>query len=383
MAVQAVANPSSRRSVLNIQALRAVAALMVVFTHIGGANGLEDKAFGPSKPWWGNLAAVGSTGVNLFFVISGFIMVMVTTRTTHGVAGAGEFLRRRITRVYPPYLVITLVIYVIYQVSPSFVNSSATVRPSVVASFLLLPQAGLPLLLVGWTLVFEMYFYLVFTLGLLAPRRAFPYLLAGWGIVTALLHFVHGNNVWLGLVASPLNFEFLFGAIIGWLVISDRVRAPRSIGSLGLIATGVFYVLVMFNHHGFADNSWLTVFTTGVALALVIYGCVGIEFNDGRVLPLRLVALGGASYAIYLTHIAVLKVFGIVLSHLHLHQNLILQLIVAVAAFGVAIVGGIVYYVVVEKPLLKVLHDRKSIFRRPNRQAVAPTEPAPVPVAQP
>jgi exopolysaccharide production protein ExoZ len=96
----------------SLQALRAAAALLVVLSHIGQAHGLDSKLFGnenlgPLRALAGHL---GGTGVDLFFVISGLIMVLTTAAAQRGPEGAAHFLWRRAARIYPPYLAITAVL---------------------------------------------------------------------------------------------------------------------------------------------------------------------------------------------------------------------------------------------------------------------------------
>ena len=134
-----------------IQMARGVAANLVVFSHLFFVESKYTAA--------GVLPAFtlyGIAGVDLFFVLSGFIMVAVAGRDI----GPIEFLWRRATRVYPTYWLISLAVLAVAIVAPAIVNSSIQVPISLWRSFLLIPDRTLPLLAVGWTLVHEMYFYL-------------------------------------------------------------------------------------------------------------------------------------------------------------------------------------------------------------------------------
>jgi exopolysaccharide production protein ExoZ len=100
----------------------------------------------------------GIAGVNLFFALSGFIMVVVAGHYTAPI----DFLWRRVTRIYSTYWLVSLPVLALVISAPTFVNSSIQTPISLWRSFLLIPDRSLPLLAVGWTLVHEMYYYLVF-----------------------------------------------------------------------------------------------------------------------------------------------------------------------------------------------------------------------------
>jgi peptidoglycan/LPS O-acetylase OafA/YrhL len=329
---------------------------MVVGAHLGGPTGFENKILG-SYDFLHGYHRVGATGVDLFFIISGFIMVMTTSRVTHGIGGARRFIWRRITRIYPPYLVITTAILAVYLVKPELVNTSQETPPDILASFLLLPQAGLPLLLVGWTLVFEMYFYLIFAISLLVPKRAMPYILAAWAVVTALLRLIDSDNPFVMLAQSPLNFEFLLGAIVGALAGRGRMPVPGVIAGLGVAASLLVSSLLWANVIEI-ENALVRVVTAGVAFALIVYGLVGLEQRGSIVAPALFARLGDYSYSLYLTHVLTLAALGMVLQSAlsaNLATHILGLLLAVVACVGVAIA----YYYVVERPLTRLFHRRR------------------------
>lgn len=346
-------------AVRNVQGLRALAALMVVAAHIGGASGVEAKLFG-SNAFWVHLQELGRLGVDLFFVISGFIMIVTTARVRHGGQGARDFIWRRVTRLYPPYLVITAAIFVLYRVRPDVVNVNQATKPDIVASFLLLPQDGLPLLLVGWTLVYEMYFYFVLAIALLLPKPAFVPVLALWSLSPLALAMLPQTNPYLGLATSPLLLEFVLGAVVGGLFVRRRLWASRELTILGTAGVLAVATAILDGHDPFLGNGWVEVCTIGLAFALLVYGLAGLESQGGFVFGQGLVGLGNSSYSLYLTHVGVFKLLTLVLSQFSL-AGLAMQIISVPVAFAAAVVGGLLYYVAVEKPLLRALHGRRAI----------------------
>ena len=144
----------------NIQALRGIAVLSVVFFHL---LTIEQK-YGGSKTILPDLLQFGMFGVDLFFVISGFVMVTVTRGKFQILKQASRFIYHRAARIYPTYWVYSILVLIVFLLQPSWVNNSQGNQANILASFLLFPSQTLPLVMVGWTLIHEIYFYLVFIL---------------------------------------------------------------------------------------------------------------------------------------------------------------------------------------------------------------------------
>ncbi|MEA2116633.1 MAG: acyltransferase, partial [Thermodesulfobacteriota bacterium] len=142
-----VQNQISNR-IKNIQALRGVAVLLVVFFHMVTI----EKKYGGTNTLLSDYFQFGMFGVDLFFVISGFVMVTVSRGKFQQPRQAATFLYHRISRIYPMYWFYSLLVLAVFLLQPSFVNSSQFGQVNILASFLLLPQKHLPLLMVGWTL---------------------------------------------------------------------------------------------------------------------------------------------------------------------------------------------------------------------------------------
>src|SRR3990167_499256 len=159
----------------NIQALRAIAAMMVVFFHIAG---LEMRYFHcmALSPYFTDL---GNAGVDIFFVISGFIMVQVTQGKFQNKFEINKFFLNRIKRIYPLYWFYSLLVVLAIFIYPHISSHKWSVD-GLIKSFLLIPQQGDPYLIVGWTLIHEMYFYITMILLLCAPEKFFVSLLWIW-----------------------------------------------------------------------------------------------------------------------------------------------------------------------------------------------------------
>jgi peptidoglycan/LPS O-acetylase OafA/YrhL len=188
-----------------VQTLRGVAAVVVALFHF---SVLERAFYGPDFLLTG-FSGYGRAGVDLFFVISGFIMVLVPGQTRSGAQSAWEFLVKRAVRIYPPYWVVTLAVIAIWWLSGGFLMAFLIGKnPNWIASLTLWPQDRYPILLVGWTLIHEMYFYLVFAALLFAPIAWRPRLLALWALIV-LASTLFGVKPTSAVEKVVLSFESL------------------------------------------------------------------------------------------------------------------------------------------------------------------------------
>lgn len=292
-----------------IQLLRAVAAFFVLVAHLGVVE--AKYAADPILPDW---LSVGFAGVDLFFVISGFIMARLADKAARGRDAAGAFLLARAGRIYPLYWAVTAVVTALWLVRPDMVFSS-NVAPDLVRSFLLLPGDAPPILAVGWTLVHEMYFYAVFALVLLLPKRACVPALLVWGALIVGGHFVGlgTTSPEARLVFHPLTLEFITGALVG-------VGFPKYASKLGTaaLATGVAALAMaiaaliltgLWRDNAFWTGSWLRPAIFAAPGALLVFGLAARDFIGRSARPL-LAHLGDQSYALYLTHVLSLSAVG-------------------------------------------------------------------------
>ena len=276
----------------SIQILRGFAALLVVIYHIRAMEALAIANNGLTEsPLLNGLITNGYAGVDLFFIISGFIMVFVTHGAKSGVRTSGDFLFARATRVYPVWWAFAgiMTIYMtMAHVLPVGAEGWQTISRSqppldyFVKSFLLLPQPEFPILGVGWTLVHEMYFYAVFAALLLMPRRLLPVLLALWACAIVLGGFLGFSAPYAGtiiqLVFYPMTFEFILGAFAGLLVAAGRIWRPGIVFLFGTV-----WLLAALCFQGLETEETLTwgrVLWFGLPCAVLIYGLSGLELKD-------------------------------------------------------------------------------------------------------
>lgn len=368
--------PAVRRATLhNVQGLRGIAALIVVMAHVSGDHGFEERVFGSSWTSWSNLPA--NTGVDLFFVISGVIMVVTTWHTFDRPGASRRFILRRIARIYPLYWLVNSAVLSLSLLVPGSVAFDDRGGAHLLQSYLLLPTGGRLPLLVAWSLVFELYFYVVFALALLVGRSRFAWVMSGWVVVTLALTAIAPNatNPYVAIVANPLSLEFVLGVVIGVAAVHGRYVRPPTVLALGVLA--FVACLVYLGASGWAEfpSDPVRVALVAVPAALVVYGAIGVEVTGRRLLPRPVQRMGDASYSLYLVHVPALTAFGIVLAG-RLPTTPWVHALVVPLVIALVVAAALACYRLAERPL-QVLAHRALRALLPDAAPVARVAPEP------
>lgn len=347
---------SDKKYYSSIQVLRGIAALSVVFFHVSemllqytDGNGLFCKL---SSLWY-----TGAAGVDLFFVISGFVMVQ-STRGMFGQKGASEaFIRRRLIRIVPLYWFYTSIMLVLVLL-PFTLRGQVFSWIFTFKSFFFIPAFNpsngldLPLLPPGWTLSYEMYFYLIFSLLLCFHKR---FLLP---VITAIFFFSAFAGQWLQVqnpiikvVMSPLLLEFVFGCYLAYLVNRREISSRICFLLIGGALLALFLVCGIK-----VDNQTRFIFW-GMPVFFLMTGLVFLE-KRGTLFPSSLLRLmGDSSYSIYLSHVfIVLCVSTLVKRKTHFHA--LPNDILASCTIMSCIIIGYLSYRYIEQNVSRVLVPR-------------------------
>lgn len=346
----------------SIQVLRGVAALLVVAAHLQ----IIEQRYGRGDailPAW---LEYGKASVDLFFVISGFVIATVTRGQFQSLRAAGHFLFQRMTRIYPPYWLYSAAVLLLWIFRPEMVNATQGHRVNIVASFLLLPQDLLPLLMVGWTLVHEMYFYLVITLLMPVLReRAFPVALALWALVVIagqsywMVVTAENNGPWMRLAFHPLTLEFMGGAAMA-LLLNGNIRGNgwvvMSIGIVGFLLAAIW---LHASDTTLDTGGWGRLLFFGLPSLLVVHGAASAEMEGKLRFPKMMRKIGDASYSIYLTHVLVLSAIGRAWAQIAV-PGAINHAIVLATMVLVTLIVGLLSYRWVEVPILNAIRSWKT-----------------------
>lgn len=332
----------------SIQILRAAAAMGVVLAHLSVSFDIifheKDKIF--------NLF-MGNTGVDLFFVISGFIMLYTSESLFAAQAGGRRFLRKRIIRIIPLYWLTTS--YALWPMlkSTSF-HPSLGLLKTIFGSYFFLPfplgSTGGPILIVGWTLNYEMFFYLLFSLMLFANRlRAACLTTVAIFLCVLIGRLLDGHlSVFWVHFTNPLMLEFVMGL---WIAIVYRadVRISPILSAL-LIAIGIVLII---SSSSTGDQNIYRALTWGGGYALIVAAVALANTGAASALWRPVVLVGEASYAIYLTH------WFVIMKPPHLLMAaapaLSSPIFYSISIVALAVAVGMATHFLVEKPIMRIL----------------------------
>ena len=335
----------------SIQALRAYAAIGVV---IGHALLEADANFGLERSHYRWTA-----GTHLFFVISGFIMAY-TNADAFGLKGAaGHFMVRRLRRIVPLYWLFTTLVLATLLAGHAL-RTTTLEWNNVIGSYLFWPVArpdGLPhpLLSVGWTLNYEMFFYVLFAACLLLRRdRALLLLTAIMALLALLSLWVPATWTAVTFWCDPVILEFLAGVFLGYLLAVRGKQIANRAAGFAILALG-FAGLFMLPNIPVELGSFHRLLVYGVP-SVVIVGAAAflVPAHLDRRIPRIILLLGDSSYALYLSHRFSLRLisdggqrFGLADPNLHL-----------LLAVGGCVIVGVLVHLWIEKPLLRFLQHR-------------------------
>jgi peptidoglycan/LPS O-acetylase OafA/YrhL len=333
----------------SVQYLRGIAALAVIYFHT--------KVYIPDFAWpIGRQFGYG--GVDLFFVVSGFIMMVTTSAKPQS---TWAFYLRRIIRVVPLYWGATLTAAVLFLVIPgAFLKQTITFN-HVVLSLLFIPHhvegeiGAPPFFKIGWTLNFEMFFYLVFGLTLFwraAWQRLLVIAILFVGLTIGGVIFKPSNPA-LGYYTSPFVLEFLLGGIVGHLMARGVLRCvPLQTIWIGSILATTCVLLI----GGRQGDGFGRTLTMGLPAAALLAFAVATELRGSMPRLLLLERLGNASYSIYLAHPFVLTAFKAIGKALHVPSaDPIVGAVGVVGAVTAAAIFGLIVYRFVEQPMLNAI----------------------------
>jgi len=349
MGLSQPARPESS-TLVSIQALRAIAALLVFWGHAINAVTAEVAAEFPQL--------YGPFGVDLFFVISGFVMVYSSERLFGQPDAPIKFFARRFVRIVPLYWAATaiLVWFVVPYASTKAVLGSLFFTPRI--------PSEAPLLYVGWTLIFEMFFYTVFAIALFAQRRVAVVAGASVFLISFTLLFGAAPGLsahapaasGIAYLADSIIIEFLFGMVIA-LVYRAGGRLPIW-ATIGLLVAGVIWLAA-------TAPAVPRLYSSGIAAALIVaaLSLSSMSSPKGSRLVRGVVFLGDISYSLYCTHLLSFSFVAWIVAGLAIgpigHAWAYMSVMLAT---GLVVAAGT--YLLFEKPTTDFL---KRLIERPRR----------------
>ncbi len=359
-----------------VQALRALAVLLVVWTHSIVAAAYHST---PKQATFFHLKSFGACGLDIFFVISGFIVSLVASRAiAQNRPSASTFLSRRFTRIFPLYWILTFVIILEAQLGRyPILWGQVPWLPTI----FLLPGWHYPvpplILSLGWSLLFEIYFYLVLAGWMrLSPRHLIRNTMLFLAGMIALGAGIGIHRPWLVIWSNPVALEFLFGCLIAQVVtklaatastnrsgiVLPSTRRPRTLGRWLAALGAIAMVATVFTGYGYASEAssimagldgWLRVAVWGVPSGLLVLGAVLWQPAMQSIPARGLVLLGDASYSIYLCTNptrSLVEHYWRFFGHWGGDVGVVLCLLACIAV-------GMLCYLAIERPIMRFFHN--------------------------
>lgn len=340
--------------IANIQVLRAVAALAVVVFHARNLTPIGSRLS----------FDFGNAGVDIFFVMSGFIIAHVTNRSAP--PSVRSFIVRRAVRVVPLYWLLTLFVFAGGLIAPGLAGAGGVPGfADLIRSLTFVPYwndagAMLPVLFMGWTLNYEVFFYFVFALALPIPQSRLRLLAISLVLIVLVLagRLLHPTSAPLVTYTDPLLLEFVAGMWLSQLYIAqldvgmpERANFPAlSLSALVTLATGFAVIL-------FKDELWPhapRILAWGAPAVLIVGSALVLDRLSLKLTSQPLMLLGDASYSLYLTHPLVIKAVALAYRRLDIASSGV-HLVMTLAACALCIVVAVLVHLFIERPLMNAL----------------------------
>lgn len=305
---------------------------MLVVTHHSTIEALNAGVPATMMDFMGDF---GSSGVDIFFVISGFIMVYIQHNKNYSIK---TFYLERVIRIAPLYWVLTF----LYLFAHYLINHEILSINYLIHSLLFINQSPIgahqyPVLYVGWSLEYEMFFYLIFGLSIYLFNKNSNVLFITIPVITLLTAFT------IFFASSLLILEFLLGMVVAHLYLIDYRNKLLSYSALVI----GFILLITSMFYNFEIDRF---FKWGLPSALLLYGAITLKQLQNK----TLIYSGSASYSIYLVQVFSIPLFYKLTVYLFDSFNANLAFVICLIFTWFA---GLFIYTILEKPMIKLIKN--------------------------
>lgn len=319
--------------IYNIQILRAIAAIIVIAFH----TVLAAENYNFNTNLFSHITIWGASGVDIFFVISGFIMIYIQNKKKKTPL---EFWKDRIERIVPLYWALIFLITFLLLIFPQGfndlkINSEIFLRSITFTSYI---SENIPILYVGWTLEYEMLFYFIFGLSLFIKNQNISFV-----VCIAILCILVLNGL------NSIIIEFVYGMIIGYFYNKYKISI-KSIYSLIIIILGFSLLTIEWSKEIPRNVSW------GLPAAMIFIGALYLKPIKSKIGEI----LGTASYAMYLVQAFSIPAYYKVISSISFLRNPSFSEFYFVLCILVTVVAGLILHMFIEKPLANIIIKFKN-----------------------
>ncbi len=340
--------PISNTSISNIQMLRAFAAILVVMHHTLP----HYHAMGGSFTWINTISTWGFAGVDIFFVISGFIMAYTTFNKERTVLNAKTFFKHRLFRIFLGYWPFFMAMFLIILIS----NPHKLSTLDIFGSFFLINDDMFQLVLpVSWSLNYELYFYFLFLFTFLFSVK-YLYLVIPTFVLLLLSYLFFFANGNYHFFYSPFLLEFFAGVLL--------YMYKKYLLKLWILPLALLFMFFAYRYGIMHEtkNGIYRIATFGLGALLVVLSALILEVKNIYKSNTYFILLGNASYTLYLSHLIILELFWMTgLRKLFTSDtNMILPFLGFLTILLLCILFSLFYYQKIEKPLYKRAISHKN-----------------------
>ncbi|WP_081798190.1 acyltransferase [Pseudomonas sp. RL] len=342
-----------------MQVFRAVASVLVVMYHSKVSYNSYVRSLGSSDLVVGKgfIDYLGSSGVDFFFVISGFVITITFfRRMLFSADSLRDFIVKRLIRIAPPLWIAMVFHFVCILL---FVGNYSFSWQNILASSVFLPSYNAysqaqPFLVVSWTLNLEIFFYFSLAFSMLIFRAyALVFLAVLFSILSALWYAWGELNIMQQVYLNPIILEFSFGTFVGWLYLKNYLVRP----GVGWILLGSSVLAVMtISYFGFRGDGYLgRALSYGLIYSVILYGALSVNKDTS---PKGIIfAIGDASYSLYLTHIQTLIVAKSCFLFFYEKYGVILLYEYALAIMVlISLTVGLLFHRKIERPVTREIN---------------------------
>jgi peptidoglycan/LPS O-acetylase OafA/YrhL len=333
----------------SLHAVRALAALLVVLFHTQ-AIFLERIGAVP----YGNIFEAGHHRVNLFFVLSGFIITYAHAKDIGRPDRLANFFYNRLMRLLPALWIVSGLAFAMYSLTPGgFGRDSKLAMGAVLSSILLLPQMATPLVNVTWTLTYEMFFYALFAIMIVNARSGFC-LIVLWQALT-FMFALFGSEISLPTYyLRSTSLSFGVGILCAWWFLRNHPMRRRTIWWTGLaFGIGLFAVGLGIERY----VTWAGI-PTVIGAGIIILALAELDRAETLPIPRSLISLGKASFAIYLVHFSVITLTALIFRKLGAPATWTFWLLCAISGVG----AGLAFDQLVDQPIQQWSRQHKTLI---------------------
>lgn len=286
----------------SLDVLRVVATLLVLCYHV---HSISSPITG-QMPFGGLFQSGSSRGIDIFFVLSGFVILWTHEKDVGQPAKWASYLSRRLLRIYPAAIIMTLVAIILYEEGFGGLEKASKLEPhNLMLSLMLMAERSSAVLNVAWTLKYLVFSYFLFSIAILDATMGVVAILTWQTGIIAHVYANIGGSGWDTYFLQPMGLEFGMGMACALMVRRlERLLSPHAAGVLlvvGILGFAVGKLTESYTLHRDLPD-YLEIWVFGICTGSIIVGLSVLDLRGSIAVPRIFTVLGAASFSVYLVN---------------------------------------------------------------------------------